>query len=296
MSDSNKIVVIVNGPPTSGKDTFCEIFNNVAFSFNKCSEIVSSVGAVKQAAEIMGWSGTKTPEERKALSDLKLISEKLWDGPNKYMLMKARTSICDVVFVHIRELRNIDKFIELCKEAGIGVRTLYIHRKGEVVTNNEGDRDAYDVDYPYQSILDNNGTLEDLESKANSYFQYVFSAPNAEQRVLSLTEEYKNYAELIEAAGNEFEVKKILAEYLGAKFLRTETYEHPHSGREGEIDHWSVTRDFDSMPFANVGIFNFEDFNVLMKLAHKSSYEGTIYINDVRKTYEHIAVHIANLN
>lgn len=296
MNKQNKIVVIVNGPPTSGKDTFCELFNNVAFGFNMSSEIVSSVGAVKQAAEIMGWSGTKTPEERKALSDMKLISERLWDGPNKYMLMKAKTSICDVVFVHIRELRNIDKFIELCLENKLDVRTLYIHRKGEVVTNNEGDRDAYDTDYPYQQTLDNNGSLYDLENKVKSYFQYVFDAPNAEQRILSLVDRYANYAELIEAAGNEAEIKKSLAEYLGAKFLRTETYEHPHSGREGEIDHWSVTLDFSSMTFANIGIFNFEEFNVLMKLAHKSAYDGTIFINDVRKTYEHIAVHIANLH
>ena len=68
-------VVIVNGFPGSGKTTFqreCEMLRyDIGDGF--CIS-VSTVDFVKRVAHCAGWDMTKTPENRKFLSDLMIFS------------------------------------------------------------------------------------------------------------------------------------------------------------------------------------------------------------------------------
>ncbi len=73
-------LVVINGYPQSGKDTFikfCSEFTEV--------ENISTVDPAKKALMILGWDGIKTPEIRKALSDLKDLSTEFFDGLMKYI-------------------------------------------------------------------------------------------------------------------------------------------------------------------------------------------------------------------
>lgn len=50
---------------------------------------ISSVDKIKEAAKVLGWDGGKTEEDRKFLSDLKLLST----GYNNYLYEYIRTNV-----------------------------------------------------------------------------------------------------------------------------------------------------------------------------------------------------------
>ena len=59
------VLIIINGPPRAGKDTFVEMCEEAgARCFN-----LSTINYIKDLAEELGWDGTKTPKNRKFLSD-----------------------------------------------------------------------------------------------------------------------------------------------------------------------------------------------------------------------------------
>ncbi|MDV3427646.1 MAG: hypothetical protein LIR50_11600, partial [Bacillota bacterium] len=67
-------VVIVNGMPESGKTTFEHMCEDIIGS--EMCLIYSTIDPIKQIATTIGWDGTKTPRNRKFLSDLKdLLTE-----------------------------------------------------------------------------------------------------------------------------------------------------------------------------------------------------------------------------
>jgi len=80
-----KIVIILNGYPRSGKDSFAKFIGQALLDKGVQTDIVSSVCNVKDAAKILGWDGEKTEVNRKALSDLKDLSTKYWEGPFNLM-------------------------------------------------------------------------------------------------------------------------------------------------------------------------------------------------------------------
>ena len=68
-------IIVINGYPESGKDTFVNLCKNiVGESFVKN---ISTVDFVKEVAMLCGWDGTKTPKNRKFLSDLNHIKQKI---------------------------------------------------------------------------------------------------------------------------------------------------------------------------------------------------------------------------
>ena len=104
----NKTKIIINGCGGVGKDTFvdyCRIFANVTN--------ISSVDKIKEAAKLLGWDGGKTEDDRKFLSDMKLISTGYNNFPYEYIkeniekFMEERSS--NVLFMPIREPEEIDK-------------------------------------------------------------------------------------------------------------------------------------------------------------------------------------------
>ena len=74
-----KLVIIVNGKPRAGKDTFAQLLNQYENVYK-----ISSIDKIKQIAIDCGWSGKKTEKDRKFLSDLKMLvsdySDVIFDG------------------------------------------------------------------------------------------------------------------------------------------------------------------------------------------------------------------------
>ena len=157
-----KEIFIINGSGGVGKDTFIDFVSKHMYVEN-----YSSVDKVKKIAKIIGWDGGKTEKDRKFLSDLKLLTTEYNDMPFQCMKKKVdnfyNDSIASVLFLHIREPEEIDRAV---KE--FGAKTILIKRdKVKHIKSNMADENVYN--YSYDFIIENNGSLEDLEDSVCTF-------------------------------------------------------------------------------------------------------------------------------
>lgn len=159
-----KEVFIINGTGGSGKDTFVKFCSKFAKVTN-----ISSVDKVKEAASILvGWQGEKDEKSRKLLVDLKKLSIDYNDAPTKYIeeeYEKFKRSENEYLFIHIREIDEIEKTKRMLK-----AKTLLItNPRVALITSNNSDGNVYNYEYDY--IVENDGSLEELEKKAKMFIQ-----------------------------------------------------------------------------------------------------------------------------
>ena len=155
----NKTKIIINGSGGVGKDTFvdyCRIFANVTN--------ISAVDKIKEAAQLLGWSGGKNEDDRKFLSDMKLLSTGYNNFPYEYLkenidkFMEDKSS--NVLFMHIREPEEIDK---IKKEFGcITVLVQNINKRR--IDSNMADANVCNYEYDY--VINNDHDLNRLKEKA----------------------------------------------------------------------------------------------------------------------------------
>ena len=166
-------IYILNGKAGSGKTTFFKLIEE------KCRNYVynySTVDLVKKVAYGCGWDGSKTPENRKFLSDLKDLLTEWNDVPYKDCLkeIKRITSLADIydvehddwaIFIDCREPKEIQKFVDR-----LGAKTIFIDRKIEDY-NASNHADANVENFEYDIVINNNGTLEDLAAVAMNFIK-----------------------------------------------------------------------------------------------------------------------------
>lgn len=166
-------IYILNGKAGSGKTTFFKLIEE------KCRNYVynySTVDLVKKVAYGCGWNGSKTPENRKFLSDLKDLLTEWDDVPYKDCLkeIKRITSLADIydvehddwaIFIDCREPKEIQKFVDR-----LGAKTIFIDRKIEDY-NASNHADANVENFEYDIVIHNNGTLEDLADAAMNFIK-----------------------------------------------------------------------------------------------------------------------------
>lgn len=160
-----KKIIIINGSGGVGKDTFVEFCQEYANVKN-----ISSVDKVKEAAKILvGWNGDKDDKSRKLLVDLKQLSIDYNDYPTVYIKDEADSFIenseQDMMFVHIREISEIEKLKKL-----LNAKTLLITstRVAKITSNNS---DANVDQYTYDYYISNDGTLDELKEKAKEFVE-----------------------------------------------------------------------------------------------------------------------------
>ena len=134
-------VVIINGKPQSGKDTFCKYAQGYCDDDESANTlIISSVDPLKEMLTQLGWDGTKTDKIRDMLMDMKQLWAQNQDGPTMFLFNnilefhKACTGEDNIVFVHIREPEEIKKLVNALtgfESMGIDVISLLVIRKGE---------------------------------------------------------------------------------------------------------------------------------------------------------------------
>lgn len=170
-------VVVINGFPKSGKDQFVRMCQKIRP--NKIHNI-SLIDAVKTQARALGWNGDKDDKSRKFLSDLKDIWEAYNDG--HYDTIKWRIeairSLTEmnsgdskeiIVFVHVREPNDIEKFVK-----DFNAFTILVRRPGcGPVLNNHADTNV--ENWNYDLIYDNEGDLIDMEFEARMILNYIDS-------------------------------------------------------------------------------------------------------------------------
>jgi len=159
-------IIIVNGYPQSGKDTFvsiaCKILNRQGIN----SYAYSSVEEVKKAAKLLGWNGVKTPTNRNALSELKDLSSLYWDGPFRSMEKQLNFVTEGVIFFFIREPEEIERMVKCYPET----ITVFIKRAEHEEATNHADQEL--ENYIYDFYIFNNGSLERLEESINTFLEY----------------------------------------------------------------------------------------------------------------------------
>lgn len=132
---------------------------------------------MKEVARLCGWRGEKETKDRQFLHDLKEAME-IWNNvPNKKVIETIKAlnqedkNCC--FFVNIREPKSIQDFIKRAKKSfGKEPKTIIItskKRSNEISSiSSEINNIKYDV------IIDNSGTLKDLENIAKK-FMYSLS-------------------------------------------------------------------------------------------------------------------------
>lgn len=176
-------VIIVNGYPRSGKDTFIKFCNDCLREQGFMTEICSSIDIVKKIAiQLFNWNGQKTPESRKFLSDLKDILTRAGDIPLRYIIHQfikfyRIKSIGDLgekfFFVQIREPKEIEKAVNYFTKEEIRVVTIFVNRDCEKNKQYSNHADAEVENYFYNFYIENQSSLNDLEKLAWQFCRNV---------------------------------------------------------------------------------------------------------------------------
>lgn len=163
----NKSIIVINGAGGVGKDTICDIVSKHYKVTN-----VSAIDPIKDIARDNGWNGEKNERSRKLLSDLKQAFIEFNDLPTRHLANQCRkfmSSESDVLFVHIREPEEIEKFGLVCP---IPCITLLIRRDtAETKWNNYADDNV--EKFKYDFYYDNDKPLEELEDDFMVFFENI---------------------------------------------------------------------------------------------------------------------------
>ena len=178
-------VVIINGKPQSGKDTFCKYAQGYCDDDESANTlIISSVDPLKEMLTQLGWDGTKTDKIRDMLMDMKQLWAQNQDGPTMFLFNnilefhKACTGEDNIVFVHIREPEEIKKLVNALtgfESMGIDVISLLIIRGSGEDTPNQpaetrrSDDEALINSYEYDVTINNDEDLIKLQELAAEF-------------------------------------------------------------------------------------------------------------------------------
>jgi hypothetical protein len=169
-------IVVINGAGGAGKDLF------VAFCASHLGtdkvKNYSTVDYVKAVAAGIGWDGTKDDKNRKFLSDLKKILTEWDDVPyrktkleiedfqDKMNKLGGKYAENSVMFIHCREPKEIDRLVK-----DFNASTLLIRRKSAEEANWQNQSDQEVLNYQYNAIIFNDGSLEQLRESAKGYLK-----------------------------------------------------------------------------------------------------------------------------
>lgn len=167
----NKAVIVINGAGGVGKDTICEI----AAKHFKVRNI-SSVDPIKEIATFCGWTGVKDDRARKFLHDLKTVTAEYNDFPTRWALnifKQFLTNDEEILFVHIREPWEIDKFVK----ATDGIAKTLLVRGGSRSRTDAYGNAADDMveDYSYDYYFVNDRPLDETEENVRVLFADILN-------------------------------------------------------------------------------------------------------------------------
>lgn len=160
----SKKIYVLNGVGTSGKGEFASRLNNYIPTYK-----YSIVDMSKEAAKVLGWDGGKTEKDRRFLSDIMDLSTDYNDGPFQDVLsivldFKNNRIEDEVLVIDMRDPKDIARAVEI-----FGAETILI-RKPDVDKIESNHADANVEQYEYDYIIENDGSLEQLDKMA-----YLFS-------------------------------------------------------------------------------------------------------------------------
>lgn len=154
--NNSKVTVVINGVGGVGKDTLIKYISDFYVVKN-----VSSITPIKNIASVIGWNGEKDEKSRKFLADLKKLTSDFNDYTLKYVLDEQKSFLSgpeEIMFVHIREAEEIQKFLKESKGKTI---TLLIRPREELKNKHYGNCSDDNVeDFNYDLVFNNEESLE----------------------------------------------------------------------------------------------------------------------------------------
>ncbi len=167
-----KTVFVINGMGGVGKDTLCDMAAKHYRVYN-----VSSITPIKELAAQCGWQGEKDDKARRFLADLKALTTAYNNYPSKWIYERYKeflASTDEVMFVHIREGAEIDKFVRMTEGRA---HTLLIRggaRMAEKSLVGYGNASDDGVEnYDYDDYFVNDRPLEETEAAFISFLQEI---------------------------------------------------------------------------------------------------------------------------
>ncbi len=166
-----KTVIVINGAGGVGKDTMCEL----AAKHFKVRNI-STITPIKELAALAGWDGRKDDKSRRFLSDLKQLCVNYNDFPTNWakgIFDEFMQNDEQILFVHIREPEEIEKFIA----ATGGFAKAMLVRGGERMKKSSyGNRSDDEVEnYKYDYYFYNDKSLEEAERELCGLLNNILS-------------------------------------------------------------------------------------------------------------------------
>lgn len=163
-----KKVFLTNGVGCSGKDSFINFVKKYIPIFK-----YSSIDLVKKMFEVAGVTKEdKTEKKRLLFSDGKDLLTWYDDIPFKDITSIYTDFMSDkikgeVLFIDIREPEELDRAVK-----AFGAKTILIRNPSvpKIETNHA---DANVENYKYDYIIENNGSLEQLDTCVKEFVQYV---------------------------------------------------------------------------------------------------------------------------
>ena len=163
-----KKVFITNGSAGNGKDTFAEFLSKYISVFK-----YSSIDLVKEMFETVGISkDNKTEKKRKLWSDGKDMLTQYDDIPFKDITsivtdFKNNKIETEVLLIDIREPEEIARAVET-----FGAETILIDNPNvRKIESNHADANVNNYEYDY--IIENDGTLEQLDAMAKFFVREI---------------------------------------------------------------------------------------------------------------------------
>ena len=159
-----KKIYVTNGSAQNGKDSFAEFLGKYISVFK-----YSSIDLVKDMLEFAGVpKEPKTEEYRLLCSDLKDRLTKYDDIPFKDITsvvtdFKNNQIETEVLLIDIREPEEISRAVETFGAETILIRNPDVRK----IESNHADRDVENYEYDY--IIENDGTLKQLEKVAKLF-------------------------------------------------------------------------------------------------------------------------------
>lgn len=111
-------VLIINGNPRVGKDTFVKLLNELAIKEGKTVKHYSTISKLRHIAEAyFGYDPTnKSKMARQMLSDFKQWYTKYYDGSFKDLILEILNAHnTDYFCIMIREIEEIKRLVKFCK-------------------------------------------------------------------------------------------------------------------------------------------------------------------------------------
>lgn len=160
-----KKIFVQNSVGGSGKDTWASLLNKYIPTLK-----YSIVDLPKEAAKVLGWDGGKTEKDRRFLSDIMDLSADYNDAPFKDVLSLVTVfknskdyTEYKALIIDMRDPKDIARAVET-----FGAETILIRNPNvKKIESNHADRDV--ENYKYDYIIENDGTLEQLERVAKLF-------------------------------------------------------------------------------------------------------------------------------